>query len=166
MTESTTGTPPDEPQDGHRTQPTGGRNLYLDGRRRRRAASAKGAGRVDRRERSSNPSAKWSTNWPSVPGRRFASCPRGPPSLTAIAADRAAPLAKRAGEVTADASGKIASKSRELGRGDPGAMAAEATPRPRPTSDGWRPTTDRRRRRDRAEADRLTLPGHRAILRR
>ncbi len=33
--------------------------------------------------------------------------------LTAIAADRAAPFAKRAGEVTADASGKLASKSRE-----------------------------------------------------
>jgi hypothetical protein len=33
--------------------------------------------------------------------------------LTAIAADRAAPLAKRAGEVTADASGKLASRSRE-----------------------------------------------------
>lgn len=33
--------------------------------------------------------------------------------IAAIAADRAAPLAKRAGEVTADASGKLASKSRE-----------------------------------------------------
>ena len=33
--------------------------------------------------------------------------------LTAIAADRAAPFAKKAGEVTADASGKLASKSRE-----------------------------------------------------
>ena len=33
--------------------------------------------------------------------------------LTAIAADRAAPLAKRAGEVTADASATLASKSRE-----------------------------------------------------
>ena len=33
--------------------------------------------------------------------------------LTAIAADRAAPLAKRVGEVTADASGKLATKSRE-----------------------------------------------------
>lgn len=33
--------------------------------------------------------------------------------LTAIAADKAAPLVKRAGEVTADASGKLASKSRE-----------------------------------------------------
>ena len=33
--------------------------------------------------------------------------------LTAIAADRAAPFAKRAGEVTADASGKLASKTRE-----------------------------------------------------
>jgi hypothetical protein len=33
--------------------------------------------------------------------------------LTAIAADRAAPLVKRAGEVTADASGKLATKSRE-----------------------------------------------------
>lgn len=33
--------------------------------------------------------------------------------LTAIAADKAAPLAKRAGEVTADASGRLASKSRE-----------------------------------------------------
>lgn len=33
--------------------------------------------------------------------------------LAAVAADRAAPLAKRAGEVTADASGKLASKSRE-----------------------------------------------------
>ncbi len=34
-------------------------------------------------------------------------------ALAAIAADKAAPLAKRAGEVTADASGKLASKSRE-----------------------------------------------------
>lgn len=33
--------------------------------------------------------------------------------LTAIAADKAAPFAKRAGEVTADASGKLATKSRE-----------------------------------------------------
>ena len=33
--------------------------------------------------------------------------------LTAMAADKAAPFAKRAGEVTADASGKLASKSRE-----------------------------------------------------
>lgn len=33
--------------------------------------------------------------------------------LTAIAADKAAPFAKRAGEVTADASGKLAAKSRE-----------------------------------------------------
>lgn len=33
--------------------------------------------------------------------------------LTAIAADKAAPIAKRAGEVTADASGKLATKSRE-----------------------------------------------------
>ena len=33
--------------------------------------------------------------------------------LTAIAADKAAPFAKRAGEVTADASGKLALKSRE-----------------------------------------------------
>ncbi len=33
--------------------------------------------------------------------------------LTAIAADKAAPFAKRAGEVTADASGKLASRSRE-----------------------------------------------------
>lgn len=32
--------------------------------------------------------------------------------LAAVAADRAAPLAKRAGEVTADASGKLATKSR------------------------------------------------------
>jgi hypothetical protein len=32
--------------------------------------------------------------------------------LAAIAADRAAPLAKRAGEVTADASGKLATRSR------------------------------------------------------
>jgi len=32
--------------------------------------------------------------------------------LAAIAADRAAPLAKRAGEVTSDASGKLATKSR------------------------------------------------------
>jgi hypothetical protein len=33
--------------------------------------------------------------------------------LTAIAADKAAPFAKRAGEVTADASGKLATRSRE-----------------------------------------------------
>jgi hypothetical protein len=33
--------------------------------------------------------------------------------LTAVAADRAAPFAKRVGEVTADASGKLAAKSRE-----------------------------------------------------
>src|ERR1700675_5009434 len=32
--------------------------------------------------------------------------------LAAVAADRAAPLAKRAGEVTADASGKLATRSR------------------------------------------------------
>jgi hypothetical protein len=32
--------------------------------------------------------------------------------LAAVAADRAAPFAKRAGEVTSDASGKLATKSR------------------------------------------------------
>jgi hypothetical protein len=37
--------------------------------------------------------------------------------LTAIAADKAAPFAKRAGEATADASGKLATKSREWASG-------------------------------------------------
>ena len=56
--------------------------------------------------------------------------------LTAIAADKAAPFAKRAGEVTADASGKLASKSREwasglrasVGTTEPSAGAAPDAP--------------------------------------
>jgi len=63
--------------------------------------------------------------------------------LTAIAADRAAPLAKRAGEVTADASGKLATLSRSwaadlramtttaAGETSPG----EPTPEPTTTAD-------------------------------
>jgi hypothetical protein len=48
--------------------------------------------------------------------------------LTAIAADKAAPLAKRAGEVTADASGKLASKSREWASGLRAAVATADRP--------------------------------------
>lgn len=49
--------------------------------------------------------------------------------LTAIAADKAAPFAKRAGEVTADASGKLATKSREWASGLRASVAtAEAPP--------------------------------------
>jgi hypothetical protein len=73
--------------------------------------------------------------------------------LAATAADRAAPLAKRSGEVTADASGKLAAKSRtwasdlraslETADGDaPGGgatdttgPAATTTPTPPPTRD-------------------------------
>jgi len=55
--------------------------------------------------------------------------------LAAVAADRAAPLARRAGEVTSDASGKLATKSRiwaadlrsSLAASDAGAPAADAT---------------------------------------
>ena len=43
--------------------------------------------------------------------------------LTAIAADKAAPFAKRAGEATADASGKLATKSREWASGLRSAVA-------------------------------------------
>lgn len=57
--------------------------------------------------------------------------------LTAIAADRAAPLARRAGDATADASGKLAAKSRgwasdlrsAVGTAEP---ATEATPHREP----------------------------------
>lgn len=49
--------------------------------------------------------------------------------LAAIAADRAAPLAKRAGEVTADASGKLATMSRTWAADlRAGAPAVEPTP--------------------------------------
>jgi hypothetical protein len=62
--------------------------------------------------------------------------------LAAIAADRAAPLAKRAGEVTADASGKLATLSRtwaadlraSMPAGEP-APAPAATPSPEPAVD-------------------------------
>lgn len=69
--------------------------------------------------------------------------------LAAIAADRAAPLAKRAGEVTADASGKLATLSRgwaadlrATAQGAPGAPAeraeqasGEATPTVQPAAE-------------------------------
>jgi len=53
--------------------------------------------------------------------------------LAAVAADRAVPLAKRAGEVTADVSGKLASKSRDWAsdlRSSPGSADDAATPKP------------------------------------
>ena len=53
--------------------------------------------------------------------------------LAAVAADRAVPLAKRAGEVTADVSGKLASKSRDWAsdlRSSPGSADDAATPTP------------------------------------
>ena len=53
--------------------------------------------------------------------------------LAAVAADRAVPLAKRAGEVTADVSGKVASKSRDWAsdlRSPPGSADYAATPTP------------------------------------
>jgi hypothetical protein len=65
--------------------------------------------------------------------------------LTAIAADRAAPLVKRAGEVTADASGKLATKSRgwaaDLRAATPstpteGSPVEPGEPAPVSTSDG------------------------------
>lgn len=73
--------------------------------------------------------------------------------LTAIAADKAAPFAKRAGEVTADASGRLASKSREwaselrasVGTEGPSSGAAEAPATPTAgfePAEGVRETTD------------------------
>lgn len=62
--------------------------------------------------------------------------------LAATAADRAAPLAKRAGEVTADASGKLATKSRSWAADLRASMPSTATeaepvePSPGPTTDG------------------------------
>ncbi|MGZ8437097.1 MAG: hypothetical protein ACXWXR_00990 [Candidatus Limnocylindrales bacterium] len=71
--------------------------------------------------------------------------------LAAIAADKAAPLAKRAGEVTADASGRLASMSRtwaadlrastpaptpSTSADDGGAVPGEVTPGPAPEADG------------------------------
>lgn len=53
--------------------------------------------------------------------------------LAAVAADRAVPLAKRAGEVTADVSGKLASKSRDWAsdlRSSSGSADDAATPTP------------------------------------
>ena len=58
--------------------------------------------------------------------------------LAAVAADRAAPLAKRAGQATAEASGKLSSRSRDwaadlrssLGSADDTATPTPATPTP------------------------------------
>ena len=74
--------------------------------------------------------------------------------LAAVAADRAVPLAKRAGEVTADVSGKLASRSRDWAsdlRSSPGAADDAATPKPaaddaatpRPAADNEAPTPAR-----------------------
>jgi len=56
--------------------------------------------------------------------------------LAAIAADKAAPLAKRAGEVTADASGKLATRSRswaaDLRAGTPTATGETESAEPTP----------------------------------
>ena len=75
--------------------------------------------------------------------------------LAAVAADRAAPLARRAGEVTSDASGKLATKSRiwaadlraSISPDDAPAAGAEGpastTPTPPPVA-GCRDGPDRR----------------------
>ena len=54
--------------------------------------------------------------------------------LTAIAADKAAPFAKRAGEATADASGKLASKSREWASELRSSLATAEHPDPETTA--------------------------------
>ena len=64
-----------------------------------------------------------STSWPSARRRRSASSRPGRPS-SPRSRPTAAPLAKRAGEVTADASGKLATMSRTLG----GRPACERAP--------------------------------------
>ena len=61
--------------------------------------------------------------------------------LAAIAADRAAPLAKRAGEVTADATGKLATMSRSWAA-DLRASAPAATGETAPTEPKPGATTD------------------------
>jgi hypothetical protein len=48
--------------------------------------------------------------------------------LAAVAADRAAPLVRRAGEVTSDASGKLATKSRHWAADVRASMAADDAP--------------------------------------
>jgi hypothetical protein len=55
--------------------------------------------------------------------------------LTAIAADKAAPFAKRAGEVTADASGKLATRSREWASELRGSVATADPDAGRPPSE-------------------------------
>jgi hypothetical protein len=63
--------------------------------------------------------------------------------LAAVAADRAAPLARKAGEVTADASGKLAEKSRgwasDLRSAVDGEEATDPTSRAGTSSAPWTP---------------------------
>jgi len=60
--------------------------------------------------------------------------------LAAIAADRAAPFAKRAGDVTSDASGKIATKSRIWAADIRATMAAAEHEAPTAAPDAGEPT--------------------------
>lgn len=102
MTESTSGTPADEPkadetftwtQDGEAGEPKG-------------PSTSTAASILDSVRDAVDELAERAA--PTV--REFSARAA---ELTAIAADKAAPFAKRAGEVTADASGKLASRSRE-----------------------------------------------------
>ena len=61
--------------------------------------------------------------------------------LAAVAADRAAPLARRAGEVTADASGKLADEVADLGGGPPRRRSRRTTRRPPAAETGPAPPT-------------------------
>ena len=83
--------------------------------------------RAPRPHRCSTRSATRSTTWPSAPTPTVREVSARAAELTAIAADKAAPLAKKAGDATADASGKLAERSRHWAEEVRGAMAgAEA----------------------------------------
>ena len=120
MTEPLDPSTPPEPTPDETFTWSGDPGAGRPGRRRPGVVAARGGptGSADRRpvprppRRSSIRSAKRSTTLPSGPPRPSASSRPGRPSSRRSTADRAAPLAKRAGEVTSDASGKLAERSR------------------------------------------------------
>lgn len=121
MTDSTTPTPPDEPKGDETfawTEPSSG------SRTSSASASATATSILESVRDVVDELAERAS--PSV--REFSARAA---EFAAIAADRAAPFAKRAGEVTADASGKLAIKSRSWAadlRASVASTAAEAEP--------------------------------------
>ncbi len=111
MTESTKGTPQDEPHGAPRDEPTADETFTW------RAdappsGDAKGAG-TSTAESILESVREFVDDLAERAGPTVRELSARAAELTASAADRAAPLAKRAGEVTAGASATLASKSRE-----------------------------------------------------